>query len=124
LESNLAWTVALDPQDRRFIGREALQEQLSNGVQRQLVGLVLHGQGVLRNHQKVIIEKIGEGEITSGSFSPTLRKGIALARIPVGDIKECLVQIRDKLVPAQVIKTPFVKKGKVSPEIKLAAFTN
>lgn len=112
LESNLAWTVAFDPKDRDFIGRAALEKQLQAGVKQQLVGLVLEGQGVLRNHQKVIVEGIGEGEITSGSFSPTLSKGIALARIPQGAGTHCLVEIRNKLVPVAVIKPPFVKQGK------------
>ncbi|HSW69704.1 MAG TPA: glycine cleavage system aminomethyltransferase GcvT [Gammaproteobacteria bacterium] len=111
LESNLAWTVAFEPENRDFIGRKALEKQLANGVKNKLVGLVLEGQGVLRNHQKVIVENIGEGEITSGSFSPTLNKGIALARIPFETGEECLIEIRGKLVSAQVIKPPFVRNG-------------
>jgi aminomethyltransferase len=112
LESNLAWTVAFEPADRQFIGRAVLEEQLKVGVKQQLVGLILDGQGVLRNHQKVIVEGLGEGEITSGSFSPTLGKGIALARIPAGTIGHCLIEMRGKNVPAQVIKPPFVRQGK------------
>jgi aminomethyltransferase len=112
LESNLAWTVSFDPKERDFIGREALEKQLNIGLQQKLVGLVLEGQGVLRNHQKVIVEGIGEGEITSGSFSPTLSKGIALARVPQGTGTHCQIEIRGKLVPALVIKPPFVKQGK------------
>lgn len=113
LESNLAWTVAFEPASRNFIGRAALEKQLQHGVQRQLVGLVLEGQGVLRNHQKVIVEGVGEGEITSGSFSPSLNKGIALARIPIGAVEECLVEMRrDKCAIAQVVKPPFVRQGK------------
>ncbi len=64
---------------------------LQQGVKYQLVGLVLSGPGVLRNHQKVMVEGLGNGEITSGSFSPTLNKGIALARVPAGTGQECLV---------------------------------
>ena len=60
----------------------------------------------------MIVEKIGEGEITSGSFSPTLNKGIALARVPMETGDECLVEIRGKYMPAQVIKPPFVRGGK------------
>ena len=67
LEAGLAWTVALEPKDRKFIGRDALEKQLAAGVPRQLVGLVLEGKGVLRNHQKIFCAA-GEGEITSGSF--------------------------------------------------------
>jgi aminomethyltransferase len=112
LESNLSWTVAFEPKDRDFIGRRALEKQQAQGVNRKLVALVLEGAGVLRNHQKVIVEDIGEGEITSGSFSPTLNKGIALARVPASTGDECLIEIRGKKMLAQVIKPPFVRHGK------------
>ena len=112
LESNLAWTVAFDPKERNFIGRAALEKQLAGGLKHQLVGLVLEGQGVLRNHQKVLVEGLGEGEITSGSFSPTLNRGIAFARIPTGTVEHCIVDMRGKSVPVQVIKPPFVRQGK------------
>ncbi len=111
LESNLTWTVALEPKERDFIGRTALQKQLAEGVKKKLVGLVLNGQGVLRNHQKILVENVGEGEITSGSFSPTLNKGIALARVPAETRDDCLVEMRGKYVTAQVIKPPFVRRG-------------
>ena len=81
LESGLAWTVALEPKERKFIGRGVLDQQLAAGVPRQLVGLLLEGKGVLRNHQKIKCNGLGEGEITSGSFSPTLGQSIALARV-------------------------------------------
>lgn len=112
LESNLSWTVAFEPSTRDFIGRAALEAQLKEGVKQKLVGLVLEGQGVLRNHQKVIVDGIGVGEITSGSFSPTLNKGIALARVPNATGDECAIEIRGKQIPAQVIKPPFVRQGK------------
>jgi aminomethyltransferase len=112
LESNLAWTVAFEPATRDFIGRKALEKILQSGVKHQLVGLVLLGQGVLRNHQKVLVASLGEGEITSGSFSPTLNKGIALARVPVGADQQCMVEMRGKQIPAQIIQPPFVRQGK------------
>jgi len=112
LESNLTWTVAFEPETRDFIGRQALLLQKQQSTVKKLVGLVLEGAGVLRNHQTVIVEGVGEGEITSGSFSPTLSKGIALARVPANTGSECLVEIRGKRVPAQVIKLPFVRQGK------------
>ena len=112
LESNLAWTVALEPKERNFIGRAALEKQIQDGIQYKLVGLVLEGQGVLRNHQRIIVENVGEGEITSGSFSPTLSKGIALARVPAGTGNHCLVEMRGKNIPATVIKPPFIRQGK------------
>lgn len=112
LEANLAWTVAFAPEDRNFIGRKALEEQQQAGLKRVLVGLVLEEKGVLRNHQKVIVEGIGEGEITSGTFSPTLGHAIAFARVPTGIGSQCQVVIRDKLVWARVVKSPFVRHGK------------
>jgi aminomethyltransferase len=111
LESNLAWTVAFEPQDRQFIGRDAL-EALQSHVTQKLVGLVLEQKGVLRNHQKVIVPDIGEGEISSGSFSPTLQQAIALARVPIATRESCLVEIRGQQVAAKVVKPPFVRHGK------------
>jgi aminomethyltransferase len=114
LESGLAWTVALEPADRKFIGREVLDKQKAAGVPRQLVGLVLEGKGVLRNHQKVQCHGAGEGEITSGSFSPTLNQAVALARVPaavkLGD--RCTVDLRGKAANTRVVKYPFVRNGK------------
>lgn len=112
LESNLAWTVVMDPKDRQFIGREALESQSQHGITHRLVGLVLTGPGIIRNHQKVIIADDGEGEVTSGGYSPTLEKSIALARVPATVGEQCFVEIRNKQVPAQVIKPPFVRNGK------------
>jgi aminomethyltransferase len=113
LEAGLAWTVALEPKDRKFIGRDALEKQLAAGVSCQLVGLVLEGKGVLRNHQKILCAS-GEGEITSGSFAPTLGQSIALARVPAG-VKlgdKVAVDMRGKPMTARVVKYPFVRNGK------------
>jgi len=112
LESNLAWTVVMEPKDRRFIGRDALEKLTQEGVKRKLVGLVLEGPGIIRNHQKVVMNSHGEGEVTSGGYSPTLDKSIALARIPTSDIATCHVEIRNKQIPARIIKPPFVRNGK------------
>jgi len=112
LASNLAWTVAFEPKARDFIGRRALEQQLQSGVEWRLVGLVLEGPGILRHHQKVIVEGIGVGEVTSGGYSPTLAKSIALARVPEATGTHCLVEIRDKQVRARVIKPPFIRHGK------------
>lgn len=112
LESNLAWTVMLEPKERNFIGRAALEKQAASGVKQRLIGLVLEGPGIIRNHQKVIVDGVGEGEVTSGGYSPTLEKSIALARVPAEVGQQCFVEIRNKQVPAQVIKPPFVRHGK------------
>jgi aminomethyltransferase len=110
LESALAWTVAWDPADRDFIGREALEAQREAGVRQKLVGLLLEDKGVLRNHQKVVAGA-GEGEVTSGSFSPTLQRAIAFARVPADTGETCQVEVRGKLLQARVVKPPFVRNG-------------
>lgn len=109
LESGLGWTVAWEPADRNFIGRKVLEQQKHTGAPRKLVGLRLEGKGILRAHQKVTVEGVGEGETTSGTFSPTLKEAIAMARVPAGTRETCFVDIRGKLVPAKVVKYPFVK---------------
>jgi aminomethyltransferase len=112
LVSGLGWTLAWEPEDRDFIGRASLQKERDNGVKQKLVGLVLEERGVLRGHQKVVVENIGEGEITSGTFSPTLKQSIALARVPKETSDHCQVDIRGKLLNARVVKPVFVRDGK------------
>ncbi|MEE9351825.1 MAG: glycine cleavage system aminomethyltransferase GcvT [Thiotrichaceae bacterium] len=111
LTSGLSWTVAWNPEDRDFSGRTALESQKKAGIKEKFVGLILEDKGVLRNHQKVITEN-GEGEITSGTFSPTLKKAIALARVPMDIGKQCKVEIRGKELTATVVKPVFVRNGK------------
>ena len=109
LDAGLAWTVDLKS-PREFVGRTALER---DGAHKALVGLKLLDKGVLRSHQKVATAQ-GEGEITSGTFSPTLGFSVAMARVPqgvkVGDAVQ--VDIRGRLVSAQVVKMPFVRNGK------------
>ena len=109
LDAGLAWTVSLNT-DRDFVGKAAL---VANGQQKQFLGLILLDKGVLRGHQQVITKQ-GNGEITSGSFSPTLQQSIALARLPlgvqIGD--EVEVDIRGKLLKAKVTKPVFARNGK------------
>jgi aminomethyltransferase len=111
-ESGLAWTVAMEPRERHFIGRAALEAVLQQGSPAKLVGLVLEDRGVLRSHQKVSVPGVGAGEITSGSFSPTLERSIALARVPTASGAQVQVEIRGKLLNARVVKPPFVRNGK------------
>jgi glycine cleavage system T protein (aminomethyltransferase) len=110
LESGLAWTVDLaSPRD--FVGKAAL---LARPAQRQLIGLLLVDKGgVLRAHQQVRTA-LGDGEITSGTFSPTLSASIALARLPVGVTPGDRVRVfvRDKELVARVVKPPFARNGK------------
>ena len=116
LESGLAWTVAMKDQ-REFLGRQALEAQKAAGVPRKLVGLLLEDRGVLRAHQKVRVEGLGEGELTSGTFSPTLERSIGLARVPAGTSGRVQVEIRGKLLAARVVKPPFVRHGKAQIEL-------
>ena len=119
-EAALGWTVALDQapagQPRQFIGRAALEAQQAAGVPRQLVGLVMDDKGVLRHGQKVLTDG-GEGEILSGTFSPTLGKAIAFARVPAGDTGAVRVDIRGREVPVRVVKFPFVREGQAQPGV-------
>ncbi len=111
LESGLAWTVDLAGA-RDFVGKAALSAAPAT---RRQAGLLLVGKGgVLRSHQKVVTAE-GDGEITSGTFSPTLGKSIALARVPVGVAPgdSVGVEIRDRKQNARVVKPPFVRNGVV-----------
>ena len=110
--ANMAWTIAWEPASRKFVGRQALEAEMAGGVQLKLVGLVLEERGVLRAHQVVRIANVGEGEITSGSFSPTLSKSIALARVPMATADRAEVEIRGKWYPVRVVKPTFVRQGK------------
>jgi aminomethyltransferase len=114
LVSGLAWTVDL-PSPRDFVGKAAL---VAHPAVQQLTGLLLiDAGGVLRAHQKVRTAH-GEGAITSGTFSPTLGKSIALARLPAavapGDTVH--VAVRDKMLAARVVKPPFARNGKILVE--------
>lgn len=111
LAAAMAWTIAWEPKDRDFIGRSALEAIKANGSKQKLVGLILEDKGILRGHQKVITE-FGVGEITSGSFSPTLGVSIAFARVPTQAKDHCHVEIRDKQLSAKIVKTQFVRDGK------------
>ena len=116
LESGLGWTVAWEPAERDFIGRAALESQRSAGPARKLVGLLLEDRGVLRAHQRVATPA-GDGEVTSGSFSPTLGRSIAFARVPQDAGERVQVEVRGRLLEARVVRPPFVRNGK--PRIQL-----
>ena len=112
LDAGLAWTIDLKS-ERDFIGKEEL---MAMGQQAHFVGLILREKGgILRAHQTVVGESGRTGEITSGTFSPTMEQAIALARVPVdvsiGDTVH--VEIRDKKLAATVVKLPFVRNGKI-----------
>jgi len=119
LDSGLAWTVAFEPTDRQFIGRAALEGARSAGGGRKLVGLALNDRAVMRSHQRVVTAA-GDGEITSGTFSPTLSRSIALARLPSaaaapGGVVE--VDVRGRLFAAHIVRPPFVRHGRAMVEL-------
>lgn len=111
LESGLGWTVALKD-ERAFMGKDALLEHKAVGIENKLVGLVLLGRGVLRPGQRVVTDA-GEGITTSGSFSPTLQKAIAFARVPRDATQSCQVDIRGKLLDCSIVQPPFARNGTV-----------
>ena len=117
LEAGLEWTVAWEPADRDFIGRSAIETLRNSPHRERFVGLLLEDKGVLRNHQKVVVDGVGEGEITSGGFSPTIGRSIALARVPAGDYDRAQVEVRGKLLDVRIVKTPFVRNGQIRIDV-------
>jgi aminomethyltransferase len=116
LSANMAWTIAWEPDERDFIGRKALEKQRQHRETLPvLTGLVMEARGVLREGLRVECTlsdgSTQDGVITSGTFSPTLKHAIALARIPA-DAQQCAVDIRGKLVPVRQVKPGFVRHGK------------
>jgi len=108
LVANMAWTIAWD---HDFIGRTALEQERAAGAKTRLVGLILEDKGVLRSHMKVTTAD-GAGETTSGTFSPTLERAIAFARVPAGSADRAEVEIRGRRVQARIVRPPFVRHGR------------
>mgnify|MGYP001407999643 CR=1 FL=1 len=113
LAANMGWTIAWTPEDRQFVGRTVLEQQRQAAGLPRLVGLVLEERGVLRAHQPVRVAGVGDGEITSGSFSPTMGKSIALARVPAATADRAEVEIRGRWYPVRVVQPNFVRHGKI-----------
>ncbi len=112
LVSALGWTVAWEPAGREFIGRAALEQQRDAGPAEKLVGLILEDRGIMRHGQRVLTGS-GDGTITSGGFSPTMQRSIALARIPADVTGTCQVQIRNDKRNAKIVRPPFVRHGRI-----------
>ncbi len=113
LEASLGWLVHLE-MPHTFVGREALERQTAEGVSRRLVGLELTGRAIPRHGYPVLHDGAAVGTVTSGSWSPTLEKGIALASVPAALAKlgtELAVEIRGKAAPATVVRRPFYRRG-------------
>jgi len=113
LEANLGWICKLDKGD--FTGREALAAQKAEGVKRKLVGFEVTDRGIARDHQEVVIDGNRVGHVTSGSPAPFLKKNIGLAYVPVeyASVGQAIqIDVRGRLVGAQITKTPFYKRQK------------
>ena len=113
LEANLGWICKLDKGD--FTGRESLARQKEDGVQRKLVGFEVTERGIARDHQDVLIDDECVGQVTSGSPAPFLKKNIGLTYVPVAHAnvgQQIQIDVRGKLVGAQLVKTPFYKRAK------------
>jgi aminomethyltransferase len=110
-QAGMGWTISLSD-DRDFVGKSALVAEKEAGIEYKLVGLVLETRGVMRSHQKIIFTASDKlGEITSGTFSPTLQQSIAMARVPADAGNECAVDMRGKAVPVRMVSMPFVRNG-------------
>ena len=116
LECGLGWTVDCSGQ-RAFVGREAIEAHLREGVAREQVGLILEGRGVLRAGYRIATES-GDGVVTSGTFSPTLGRAIGLARVRGGIPRHCHVYIRERPHSARGVKPPFVRNGNAMVDLK------
>ncbi|MGL4996145.1 MAG: glycine cleavage system aminomethyltransferase GcvT [Deefgea sp.] len=115
LEAGMGWTIAWEPAGRDFIGRKAIEAQRAAGLTMKQVGLVLEGRGVLREGQIVEVAGVGSGVITSGTFSPTLKHSVAIARVPAATNAETdavQVDLRGTLTDVRIVKMPFVRNGK------------
>ena len=114
-ECGMAWTLAIKD-ERDFVGRQAMQakqaQALADGSDVMQVGLVLEGRGVLREGMTVTLANGKTGTITSGTFSPSLKHSIAIARIPTTEDNSAQVDIRGTATPVRIISLPFVRNGK------------
>jgi glycine cleavage system T protein (aminomethyltransferase) len=113
LEANLGWICKLDKGD--FIGRDALVQQKQLGVTRKLAGFEVTERGIARDEQDIVVDNQSVGKVTSGSPAPYLKKNIGFAYLPVEFSsvgQEIKIDVRGKLVGAQIVKTPFYKRQK------------
>jgi aminomethyltransferase len=115
VEAGLTWAVALDKGE--FPGRDAVQGRKEEGPAVRLRGLRMEGRLIPRAHYRVFDDGRDVGEVTSGTFSPTLRVGIALAYLSadVTPGRRVEVEVRSRRGPAEVLKPPFVDRSPRSP---------
>ena len=119
IEAGLGWTISWQPENRDFIGRSKLLERYITQDHNRQCGLVLIDKGILRNNQKVMIDGIKQGKITSGGYSPTLECSIGFARIPMSDFNKVSVELRGNILEARVVKLPFVRHNKALIDLKM-----
>lgn len=112
LQSAMGWTVAWEPSEREFIGRSAVEHERRHGSRVRLTGIVLEERGVVRRDQQVMRDEEVAGAVTSGIFSPTLKRGIGFARVTEPTRGDCHVEIRGRNVRARLVKPPFVRNGR------------
>ena len=115
LECNMAWTVSLKDKDRNFIGKEAFEFKKKTGDHNLLKGLLFEDKCIVRSKQEIFFDeqKSQRGVVTSGTYSPTLKKSIALARIVPSDQEKCFAEVRGKIFAATIGQPRFVKEGKI-----------
>ncbi len=113
IEANLGWICKLNKGE--FIGRDVLAKQKETGVSRRLVGFEVTERGIARDGQDVLIGGAIVGKVTSGSPAPYLKKNIGMAYVPTeaaNQGQEIKIDVRGKLVGAQIVETPFYKREK------------
>ena len=115
LECNMAWTVSLKDKKRDFIGKDSFELKKETGEYHVLKGLLFEDRYIVRSDHEIFMDeqKMIKGVVTSGTYSPTLKKSIALARIPPSSLKNCLAEVRGKTVRASIGEPRFVKEGKI-----------
>ena len=115
LECNMAWTVSLEDKKREFIGKKSFELKKEKGGFHTLKGLMFKDRSIVRTDHEVFLDnnKNTKGVVTSGTYSPTLKKSIALARIPPSDKRICFSELRGKMIEASIGKPRFVKEGKI-----------
>ena len=109
LEAGLEWVIKFGKDD--FIGQSELKKQKDQGNRRKLVGVRLLDRGVPRPHYRVLKNEVPVGELTSGTFSPSLNTGIGLCYVSSAYAEpgtKLEVEIRKLRVPAEVVKLPFL----------------
>ncbi len=111
VEAGLMWITKLDKGD--FIGRDAIAKVKEDGPAERLVGFELTGRGVPRQHQKMLVGDREVGEVTSGTFSPSLEKGIGLGYMAKDVSGEFQVEMRGRMVEAKTVSVPFYRDGSV-----------